>query len=124
MGKFLLSVSRTYMNPKTQEECTEYMLIDVVAWSKLSEICNTVHKGDMVHVEGQLKQETWVDKTTNIKRYKHIINATNIIAIQDVNIPDEHKKNDALSEKEIAIKKVFQSERVKDGVDLPDELPF
>ena len=73
-----LAVNRTY---KTQsgELKEDPCFIDVTAWGKQAESCNTyLRKGAPVFVEGTIRQETWVDKNSGQNRSKHSISAENV----------------------------------------------
>jgi len=76
---------------------------NIVAWDKLAEMCNNMHKGNLVYIEGCLNNNKWQDSENNIK-YKTEINAFIVYNLR-------HKKtNDAESES--------QEERSDNG-DLP-----
>jgi single-strand DNA-binding protein len=72
--KFGLAVSRKFRG-KTGEEREEVLFIDCTVFDKKGE---TVHqyctKGKPIFIEGQLKLDTWDDKTTGQKRSKiHVV---------------------------------------------------
>jgi single-strand DNA-binding protein len=49
----------------------EVTFIDCVAWRGTAEtIVQYFHKGKMIAIEGKLKNESWVDSTTQQKRYR------------------------------------------------------
>jgi single-strand DNA-binding protein len=50
------------------EQYTEYHR--VVAWGQLAEKAAALSKGGFVRILGRLQTSSWVDKTTNTKRYK------------------------------------------------------
>ena len=53
---------------KKQEEV---LFIDCTAWAKTAEtMCQYLHKGDPVLVEGRLQQDSWEDRETGQKRSK------------------------------------------------------
>jgi single-strand DNA-binding protein len=64
------------------EQYTEFHR--VVAWEKLAENAEKLHKGDFVKVVGRLQTRSWDDKQTRQKRY-----ATEIVAFQLVIPGDE-----------------------------------
>ena len=73
-----LAVNRTYKT-QTGELKEDPLFIDVTAWGKQAESCNNyLKKGAPVFVEGNLRLETWVDKTTGQNRSKHTISAENV----------------------------------------------
>jgi single-strand DNA-binding protein len=73
-----LAVNRTY---KTQsgELKEDPCFIDVTAWGKQAESCNSyLKKGAPVFVEGTLRLESWTDKTSGQNRSKHTISAESV----------------------------------------------
>ena len=70
-----LSVATSKKN-KQNQEVTEFH--NLVAFNKTAElICQHLKKGSQAYFEGELKTESWDDKTTGQKRYK-----TNIVVNQ------------------------------------------
>jgi len=52
-----------------KQERTEWH--NIVAWSKLAEICGQyLRKGKLVYIEGSIRTDSWDDKETGQKRYK------------------------------------------------------
>lgn len=61
IAKFSLAVSRTFTVKGEKKEETEWF--NIVAWSKLAEICEKyLHKGSKVYIEGRLSQRKYTDK--------------------------------------------------------------
>ena len=70
-----LAVNRTYKT-QTGELREDPCFIDVTAWGKQAESCNSyLKKGAPVFVEGTLRYETWSDKASGQTRSKHTISA-------------------------------------------------
>ena len=73
-----LAVNRTYKT-QTGELKEDPCFVDVTAWGKQAESCNNyLKKGAPVFIEGSLRLESWVDKTSGQNRSKHTISAENI----------------------------------------------
>ena len=52
-----------------KQERTEWH--NIVAWSKLAEICGQyLKKGKLVYIEGSLRTDSWDDKETGQKKYR------------------------------------------------------
>lgn len=52
-----------------KQERTEWH--NIVAWSKLAEICGQyLKKGKLVYIEGSIRTDSWDDKESGQKRYK------------------------------------------------------
>lgn len=78
-----LAVNKTY---KTQsgELREEPCFIDITVWGRQAEAMNNhLHKGSNILVDGELKYESWQDKTTGQNRYKHTISANEIRFLGD-----------------------------------------
>lgn len=66
---FSVAVNRTWK--KDGEKKEEVSFIDVTAWARTAEvIAEYFAKGDPIMVEGHLKQESWDDRETGVKRSK------------------------------------------------------
>jgi single-strand DNA-binding protein len=65
-----LAVNRSWTG-KDGERKEETLFIDVTVWDRQAEnCCQYLKKGRAVHIEGSLKMDEWVDKTTGDKRTK------------------------------------------------------
>jgi single-strand DNA-binding protein len=65
-----MAINRSW-NGRDGERKEESLFIDVTVWDRQAEnCCQYLKKGSQVHVEGNLKMETWDDKTTGEKRSK------------------------------------------------------
>lgn len=77
VSNFSLATSETYI-PKGGEKQTITEWHNIVAWNKLSEICEKyVKKGQQIYIEGSISTRSWDDKDGN-KRYTTEIKATSI----------------------------------------------
>ena len=69
------------------------LFIDVTVMGKFAEIVQKfVHKGSLLYVEGILQLDTWDDKTTGKKCYKHSIKAEKVQGL------DKREKDDGEAE--------------------------
>jgi single stranded DNA-binding protein len=67
-------VSNEYRKDKEGNTIQDAHFFDAKAWdSGAATIAKLAHKGDSMVVSGKIRQETWVDKTTNEKRSKTIL---------------------------------------------------
>jgi len=70
--KFTLATEEFFMN-RNHEKVVRVEWHDIVAWKKLAEnIQKLVHKGDLIYVEGKIRNKNWTD-SNNIKRYAYEI---------------------------------------------------
>lgn len=52
----------------------------VEAWDKLAELCNSyLHKGSRIRITGNLRTDSWTDKTTNQPRSRTYVRADSVI---------------------------------------------
>lgn len=69
--------------PRPGEKYGKGHFFDVKAWKGTAEAAAAFTKGQRVHVEGMLTQESWDDKETGKKRSKTVIVAFKVEALQD-----------------------------------------
>ena len=81
VAKFSLAINERYKDKAGQwVDKTEW--VDIVAWSRLAEICGEyVKKGSRLYVEGKLSTSSWDDKETGKKRYKTEVVASELIML-------------------------------------------
>lgn len=92
-GKQVVSFSLAVDKPG-KDAGTDFF--EVTAWEKLAELLTKyVSKGSKVLVQGRLSQETWEDKTTNKKRSKVTIVASDVTFLDSpTNQQDSQAKQD------------------------------
>ena len=78
VAKFSVATNESFKDKAGQwQERTEWH--NIVAWSKLAEICGQyLKKGKLVYIEGSLRTDSWDDKETGQKRYRTEIVAQNM----------------------------------------------
>ncbi|MDR3582614.1 MAG: single-stranded DNA-binding protein [Candidatus Pacebacteria bacterium] len=73
-----MAVNRSWKD-KNDEWKEEVLYIDATVWGAAAErACNTLHKGNLIFVEGSLKMDQWDDKATGEKRSKIKVNADRV----------------------------------------------
>lgn len=77
VAKFTIATDERFTDKAGEkQERTEWH--NIVAWSKLAEICGQyLRKGKLVYIEGSLRTDSWEDKESGQKRYR-----TEIVAQQ------------------------------------------
>ena len=78
---FVVAVNRTWTGPEGQE-ANEVAFIDCEIWGKLAKtVANHFFKGRPIFLEGRLKQEKWLDTTTQKKqsRLRVVVESFNFI---------------------------------------------
>jgi single-strand DNA-binding protein len=70
VAKFTIATDDRYTDRNGEkQERTEWH--NIVAWSKLAEICGQyLKKGKLVYIEGSIRTDSWDDKETGVKRYR------------------------------------------------------
>ena len=70
VAKFTIATDDKYTDRNGEkQERTEWH--NVVAWSKLAEICGQyLKKGKLVYIEGTLRTDSWDDKESGQKKYR------------------------------------------------------
>ena len=59
------------------EETTTF--VDVTLWGRQAEFaCDSIRRGDFVHVEGRLDTDHWTDPRTNQPRQKLVVTGSNV----------------------------------------------
>ena len=78
VAKFTLATDERFTDRSGEkQERTEWH--NIVAWSKLAEICGQyLKKGKLVYIEGSLRTDSWEDKESGQKRYRTEIVAQNM----------------------------------------------
>jgi len=67
--QFCLALNSRWTDKATGEKREEVSFINFVAFAKTGEtIAQYFKKGDQIHIEGRLHQDTWEDKQTGAKR--------------------------------------------------------
>ena len=112
---FTLVVDASFMG-KSGQNISKTMHVQVKAWGKVCEEArNRLTMGSSLLIGGTLKQDSWKDESGNMQSMVSI-NASNITYLEDL-APVSNKSNTDM------VKETFPG-KVKDGIDLPDDLPF
>lgn len=79
---FSIATNREWSPGDSNEVHEETEFHNVVAWSKLAELCaELLYKGRRVYIEGRLQTRDWVDEPTGKKMYRTEIVAEEMIAL-------------------------------------------
>ena len=94
VANFGLAINRTYTN-STGEKVEDVCFVDVVAWSRLAEVCGEyLTKGRPVFIEGRLQMDSW-EQEDGKKRSKLKVIAQNIQFLGGAkSAPEEEGAND------------------------------
>lgn len=79
---FSVATNREWKPTDSTDVKEEVEFHNVVAWSKLAELCaDLLYKGRRVYIEGRLQTRDWVDEATSKKMYRTEIVAEEMIAL-------------------------------------------
>lgn len=79
---FSVATNREWKPTESGETREETEFHNVVAWSKLAELCaELLHKGRRVYIEGRLQTRDWVDEASGKKMYRTEIVIEEMIAL-------------------------------------------
>jgi single-strand DNA-binding protein len=72
VADFSLAMNRRFTNPRTNEPQEETCFVDCATFGRLAEVVRDYcHKGELLFVEGRLRQESWEDKNApGVRRSK------------------------------------------------------
>jgi single-strand DNA-binding protein len=81
VATFSLATNESWKDQEgNQQERTEWH--NIVAWSKLAEICQQyLKKGKKIYIEGRIQTRSYDDKNTGTKKYMTEIVAANMIML-------------------------------------------
>ena len=104
---FSLATSEKVKKGDEWVENTEWH--NVVAWGKAAERAGTMHKGDLVFVDGRIQTRKWQDRDQNT-RYTTEVVATHLVPVQAKDTAPKPPKQEAQQE--------------EFGFDPNDDIPF
>ena len=74
VANFSIATNRVWSPTDGGDKREEVEYHNIVAWSKLAEICNQyVHKGDKLYVEGRLQTREWENKEGQKQRTTEVV---------------------------------------------------
>ena len=115
---FGLATNRSWMPTDGKERQEEVEFHNIVAWSKLAELCGELlAKGRKVYIEGRLQTRSW-ETQEGEKKYK-----TEIVA-EDMIILDSKGSRDGAEGAEASSKLASKPTEAEDQEINPDEIPF
>lgn len=113
---FGIATNRTWTNADSGEKQENVEFHNIVAWSKLADICGQLlHKGDKVYVEGRLQTRDWKGDDGVDRRTTEVV-IENMILLRSVSGAPEAGDDDSLPEE--AGQPDFDAE------DVSDDVPF
>ncbi|MFA6814154.1 MAG: single-stranded DNA-binding protein [Candidatus Pacebacteria bacterium] len=136
---FGLATNRSWTNSDSGEKQERVDFHNVVAWSKLAEICGQLlHKGDKTYVEGRIQTRDWKTEEGIERRITEIVidnmmllNSRSGYSANDNK--DEEKEDEKGKDKDKKSKKEENDEVELDGIpegegeeveDVSDDIPF
>ena len=119
---FGLATNRSWMPTDGKERQEEVEFHNIVAWSKLAELCGELlTKGRKVYIEGRLQTRSW-ESNEGEKKYKTEVVAEDMIILDSRGGRDESLETGSESE---ATKPAPKASNAPADQDIsPDEIPF
>ena len=82
VARFSLATTEKFRSKKTGELVEQTEWHNIVCWQSLANLAaDYIKKGSKLYIEGRIKSDTWMDKTTQEKRESIEILATSIILL-------------------------------------------
>lgn len=117
IGRFPLATNESYTSKKTNERVTNTDWHNIVVRNKGAEICEKyLSKGDMVYIEGRIKNRKWTDDK-GLDRYSTEIHCTDFtfLTTKKSGQNQQHTSNETSSSQPMPKEDVKEQE---------DDLPF
>lgn len=118
---FGLATNRSWTSSEGGEKQERVDFHNVVAWSKLAEICGQLlHKGDKVYVEGRIQTRDWKTESGEERRVTEIvIDNMMLLSNSKGGGSSEESAHEAAPEAEMTA-----ADQVEEVEDVSDDIPF
>jgi len=118
---FGLATNRSWTSAEGGEKQERVDFHNVVAWSKLAEICGQLlHKGDKVYVEGRIQTRDWKTESGEERRVTEIV-IDNMMLLSNSK-GGGSAANDGMNEP--AGEEMAPADQVEEVEDVSDDIPF
>lgn len=118
---FGLATNRSWTSSEGGEKQERVDFHNIVAWSKLAEICGQLlHKGDKVYVEGRIQTRDWKTESGEDRRVTEIV-IDNMMLLNSRNGSNagEDSMDDSSVKEEAPVE-----DQVEEVEDVSDDIPF
>lgn len=120
VATFGVATNREYTPSNATESVEEAEFHNVVAWSKLAELCERLlSKGQKVYIEGRLQTRDWVDEGSGKKMYRTEIVAEEMIILS----PNRNASADDSAEP-VPTPDVVAPVAAEESIDSAEGIPF
>jgi single-strand DNA-binding protein len=125
---FGIATNRTWAGADGGEKQERVEFHNIVAWSKLGEICGQLlHKGDKVFVEGRLQTREWKTEDNQDRRTTEVV-IDNMILLRSSNgagasAADEDEMMATTAAPKAAAEETY-TDQVSEVEDISDDIPF
>ncbi|MBD3279307.1 MAG: single-stranded DNA-binding protein [Candidatus Pacebacteria bacterium] len=128
---FGVATNRSWMPSDGGDRVEKVDFHNIVAWSKLAEICGQLlHKGDKVYVEGRLQTRDWKTEDGSDRRVTEVV-IDNMILLRSPhhgssnNDDDDYDdSDDQADEPEPEEEEVEADDQDQKGDEVADDIPF
>lgn len=119
---FGLATNRSWTSAEGGEKQERVDFHNVVAWSKLAEICGQLlHKGDKVYVEGRIQTRDWKTESGEDRRVTEIV-IDNMMLLS--NSKGGATSSDEGSGATAPVEEAVAEDQVAEVEDVADDIPF
>ncbi len=119
---FGLATNRVWNSADTGEKQERVDFHNIVAWSKLAEICSQLlHKGDKVYIEGRIQTRDWKTEEGVEKRITEIVIDNMILLNSKSKGVSGSNSNVQSSQSEEVVEDTSQDTQAED---IADDIPF
>lgn len=119
---FGLATNRSWTPTDGGEKQEKVEFHNIVAWSKLAEICGQLlHKGDKVYVEGRLQTRDWKTEEGQDRRITEVV-IDNMMLLRSTQ--GSPARNDDEVEPEAEEAEEESTSDVSEAEDVADDIPF
>ncbi len=119
---FGLATNRSWTSAEGGEKQERVDFHNIVAWSKLAEICGQLlHKGDKVYVEGRIQTRDWKTESGEDRRVTEIV-IDNMMLLS--NSKGGSTSSDEGNGAAASVEEAVAEDQVAEVEDVADDIPF
>jgi len=119
---FGLATNRSWTSTEGTEKQERVEYHNIVAWSKLAEICEQLlHKGDKVYVEGRLQTREWKTEDNVERRTTEVVIDNMILLRSSSGVSSSDDTSDVADAPD---EEMPSADDVSEAEDVADDVPF
>lgn len=116
---FVVATNREWSPSDTNEKLEDTEFHNVVAWSKLAELCaQLLYKGRKVFIEGRLNTVRWDDKETGKRMFRTEVVCNEMVALGPSRHAVEQRADGNALDQEIMVNLEQEDENTSESLDI------